>query len=490
MELSLFHNGILIAVLAHGLIGASLVWDKVLLRRPHTGSVLSYVFWLGSLGGFGLVLIPFGFHMPGWKTAVLAFGTGLLHQVAICFYYVALKRGEASQTLAIMGGFSPVATLLIGVALLHNPLDGNGTMLGFALLVTGGFMMFFSEPLDLGKVLPSVLVASGVYGLVNVLQKLVFNDTNFVTGYVIFTFGQFIGSLGLLLRPAWRREIFEQSEQAEPQSRFWYFVNRFISGVGSFLVFYAISLTRPALVDAITGLRYVIIFAGAYALTVWRPKWLREDFTGRALLGKVIATALVLAGLVMLGLNSSTPGSSAATPDELQLQESHATGDQSCRHPSPPVNVLPEHVLGQESFHHVTQRGSWNRKAYIGNREQRKQGEKGNSHCQHASQNQRVMKDSNNHAPYRARLELFDLALPLHAGRVQDVACGSTSGNDSDEQPRYSPMHTGPSAGAGVVREGVFSAIATPKLMMAMPAHRISEIFSPRKKYPATAISA
>ena len=301
------HNGILIAVIAHGLIGASLVWDKVLLRRPHTSSLLSYVFWLGSLSGLGLALIPFGFQIPGWKTAVLAFGTGLLHQVAICFYYMALKRGEASQTLAVMGGFSPVATVLIAVALLHNPLNGKGTILGFVLLVAGGFMMFFSEPVDLRKVLPIVLLASGAYGLVNVLQKLAFKETNFVTAYVIFTFGAFIGSLALLVRPAWRKEIFEQSGEAEPASRFWYFVNRFISGVGSFLVFYAISLSSPALVDAITGLRYVIIFALAYAITLWRPEWLRENFSGRALAGKVIATGLVLAGLVMLGLNSSNP---------------------------------------------------------------------------------------------------------------------------------------------------------------------------------------
>jgi drug/metabolite transporter (DMT)-like permease len=298
------HNGILIAVIAHGLIGASLVWDKVLLRRPHTSSVLSYVFWMGSLSGLGLCLIPFGFHIPAWKTAVLAFGTGLLHQVAISFYYMALKRGEASQTLAIMGGFSPVATVLIAVALLHNPLNGNGAILGFALLVAGGFMMFFSEPLDLHKVLPSVLLASGAFGLVNVLQKLAFKETNFVTAYVIFSFGTFIGSLFLLVRPAWRREIFEQSGEAEPESRFWYFVNRFMSGVGSFLVFYAISLSSPALVDAITGLRYVIIFAGAYAITRWRPEWLRENFSGRALVGKVIATGLVLAGLLVLGLNT------------------------------------------------------------------------------------------------------------------------------------------------------------------------------------------
>ncbi len=371
MRLTFLHNGILIAVIAHGLIGASLVFDKVLLRQPDTRNLVSYIFWLGSLSVLGLALVPFGFHMPGWKTAALAFGTGLLHQAAICFYYMALQGGEASQTLAIMGGFSPVATALIAFALLHNPLHGSGAVLGFVLLVTGGFVMFFSEPLNAGRILPSVLMASGLYGLVNVLQKMAFNRTNFVTGYVIFTLGAFTGSMALLIRPSWRRQIFENSEKAEPRSRLWYFVNRFVSGVGSFLVFYAISLTSPALVDAITGLRYVIIFAGAYMVTLWRPKWLREDFNGPVLLGKVVATALVVAGLVVLGLHSGGRTASAeGRLHKLPLQQRDAQGHQSCGRPAAPADLLLEYSLGQKGFQHVAEGGGGDGKTYVGDGEQ------------------------------------------------------------------------------------------------------------------------
>jgi len=306
-------SGILMAIIAHGLIGITLIWDKVLLRQPETKNLVSYVFWLGFISIFGLVLIFFGFKMPALPVVALAFGAGLLQLVSMFFYYSALKAGEASQTLAIMGGFSPVATALISVPLLKNPLGGRIAEIGFALLVVGGFVMFFSEKTNVRKVLPNALLASGTYGLVNVLQKLVFNQTNFVSGYVFFTIGTFIGALVLLIPPSWRRQIFMTSERAEPINRFLYFVNRFFNGLGSFLVFYAISLTAPALVDAITGLRYVIIFAVSYALTVLRPKWLHEDFTGAVLAGKSIATALVVAGLVLIGLYSNSPGGTSAS---------------------------------------------------------------------------------------------------------------------------------------------------------------------------------
>jgi drug/metabolite transporter (DMT)-like permease len=318
MHFDFLRNGIWVAILAHGLIGATLLWDKILLRQPETRNLFSYVFWLGFISIFGLLLIPFGFQMPKASVATLAFGTGLLNMAGMFFYYAALKAGEASQTLAIMGGFSPVATALISIPLLRNPIGGPFVLAGFLLLVTGGFVMFVSEKTDITKVLPSVLLASASYGLVNVLQKLAFDQTNFVSGYVFFTAGTFTGSLLLLIPASWRRQIFRKEQKREPRNWFWYFVNRFLNGLGSFLVFYAISLARPALVDAITGLRYVIIFAGSYALTVMRPKLLREDFSGTVLFGKTIATALVVAGLVLVGMYGS--GTEAQTSRLLPLK--------------------------------------------------------------------------------------------------------------------------------------------------------------------------
>lgn len=312
MHFGFIRNGIFVAIIAHGLIGATLVWDKVLLRRPETRNLISYVFWLGFISIFGLALVPFGFRMPEAPVIALAFGAGLLHLVAMFFYYAALKAGEASQTLAIMGGFSPVATALISLPLLRNPIGGRTALSGFLLLVLGGFVMFVSEKTDMAKVLPSVLLASVSYGLVNVLQKVAFDRTNFVSGYVLFTLGTFTGSLALLIPASWRRQILRKEERSSPQNWLWYFVNRFLNGLGSFLVFYAISLTSPALVDAITGLRYVIIFAGSYALTVLRPRWLREDFSGAVLFGKTIATALVVTGLVLIGLHAGGPEAETA----------------------------------------------------------------------------------------------------------------------------------------------------------------------------------
>jgi uncharacterized membrane protein len=199
-------DGALMAIIAHGLIGISLVWDKVLLKHPGTQNLYSYVFWLGAMSVFGLLLVPFGYKTPSLVLIAIAFLAGITNLTGVFFYYAALKRGEASGTLAIMGGFSPVATAALALPFLGNRLHG-GQLIGFALMTAGGFVMFFAEKFPLRKLLPSVLLASGLMGLVNVLEKLVYDQTNFVSGYVWFTIGTFAGALGLLIRSSWRKQI-------------------------------------------------------------------------------------------------------------------------------------------------------------------------------------------------------------------------------------------------------------------------------------------
>ena len=302
-------NGIVVAGLGHALVGISLVWDKVLLNRPLTKNLASYVFWLGAISILGLVLIPFGFKMPPLRWAVLGFTAGLLDLIASYFYYAALKAGEASDELAAMGGFAPVATALIAIPLLNQPVGGE--LLGFALMTAGGFVMFFAEERPLSKMLPKIVLAAGGFGLMNVLQKLVFDNTNFITGYVFFTLGTTAGALLMLIPPKWRRDIVQHSEDAPPPSKFWYMVNRFLAGGGSFLVIYAVSLASPAVVESISGLRYVVVFVGAYAITMFRPKWFVEDFRPWILTAKLTATAMVVAGLAITGMHG---GDNAAGP--------------------------------------------------------------------------------------------------------------------------------------------------------------------------------
>jgi uncharacterized membrane protein len=92
---------------------------------------------------FALLLIPFGYKVLPLSMKAIAFAAGLLDLVASYFYYAALKHGEASETLAIMGGFAPVATALFSLVLLSQQMSSM-QLWGFLVMTTGGYEMFFS----------------------------------------------------------------------------------------------------------------------------------------------------------------------------------------------------------------------------------------------------------------------------------------------------------------------------------------------------------
>lgn len=304
-------SGILIAIVAHFLIGLSLLWDKILLKQANTQSVVNFVFWMGAISIFGCIVGVFGMKLPSLGMFLIALAAGALDLIATYFYYKALKSGEASQTLAVMGGFTPLATALLSVPLLSNKALHGSTIWGFGLMVAGGFFMFFSERINIRKLLPLVIMSAGCFGLSNVLQRMAFNALGFTTGFVFFSIGSFLCAACLLIRKKWRAEIFTGSEKATPRSKTGYFINRFMAGVGAFLVAFAISRAHPALVAAISGVRYATIFVGAYLLTKFKPKWLKEVYTGWTLTAKSIATGLVIAGLAITGAGGSGSGAAA-----------------------------------------------------------------------------------------------------------------------------------------------------------------------------------
>ena len=289
--------GILIATIGYTILGIVLVIDKIILKRPHAGTVLAYVFWVGILNTLMLLVAPFGFHIPPAHAALTAIAAGISFFFATFFFYQALSKGEASHTPTIIGGFTPVATALIGSSLLATPLN-IAEKTAFVFLVIGGFVMFLSERFSIRKILPWVLMAATCFGAANVLQKLAFAEMNFITELTLFSAGIVASSLTLLSRRRWRQEILQRTEHASPRSRALYIMSRAAAGVSTILIIYAVKLEHPAIVDALAGVRAAVVFIVALAITKLRPGWLKEQFRGWTLAGKIIATAIISLGLI------------------------------------------------------------------------------------------------------------------------------------------------------------------------------------------------
>lgn len=284
---------LLIAILAQFILGTSGVFDKLLLRRGFFDP-WAYTFWLGVLGLFSVVLAPFGFKLIPLSIILIAFLAGTSFVLAILCMFLALRRGQASETLPLIGGFSPVFTLFIGFLLLKDQLFLQD-LIGFTLLVIGGFLLFLAAEGRISiKSTSLIFLSAALFGLSNVLTKIVFNNSNFITGFFLIKTGGALTALMLLIYPLARKSIIASSKESAPTNQFLYIANRAYDGIGSLFVYIAIFLAHPALVDATQSLKYIVIFFTSWFL-------LKEVAKGKALFGKIISTALVVFGLLWLG---------------------------------------------------------------------------------------------------------------------------------------------------------------------------------------------
>lgn len=275
---------LLIALIGQIFIGASAVFDKVLLNRT-VPRPLQYSFGFGILAVLVLLLAPFGFQIPPLWIVPVALLTGFLFFAAVFLAFTALKHTRASETLLAVGGFSPIFTLLASYVVLGNKLSA-GEWAAFGLLVAGSLLFSFRHYFGL------IFIASVFFGFGNAFHKLVFNYTNFITGLVLVQMGIFLSAAFLLLFPSLRKQIFTKSAE-QPRNILLFISNRFLGAAGTFLLTIAIFLAHPALVDATAGFRYLIIFAIAFWI-------LKERVRGWILAERLIGVCLVLSGLIVL----------------------------------------------------------------------------------------------------------------------------------------------------------------------------------------------
>lgn len=281
-----------IAVIAQIILGTSAVFDKMLLKRS-VFNPAAYTFWLGVLGVFALVLLPFSSFALPIKTIGVALGAGALFLLAMYFLFASLHKGEASKSLLLIGGLTPVTTLLAASFILHERL-GVANIIGFILLVTGGFVLFISEDKELRKKIVLLACASALFfGLSNVLSKHIFLQGSFVEGFFwIKLGGVFCVSLFLLV-PSVRKKIFASLHRDNTPHHTWYLLNRGYAAAGSVLVNIAIFLAHPALVEATQSIKYAVIFLAAWFL-------LGEHFKGKVLAGKLIALFFIGVGFMWI----------------------------------------------------------------------------------------------------------------------------------------------------------------------------------------------
>lgn len=291
---------IIIAIFAYLAFAVNGVIDKFLLKKAIPDSS-TYAFYIGVLSASALFLFPFGFAIPSFTILVVALISGMCFVYALIGFYESLKRHDTSIVLPTIGAIVPLVTLGLSYALTGERL-ANKEIIGMALLILG--MAFISshsqEEKKHGHWLPYAILASLLFAVSFTLAKVVYLQVSFVSGLIWTRLGLVLAAGTILLHAPSRSRIFKTTTVVPRSSGVLFFTGQILAAGGGIMQNYAVSLGSVTIVNALQGTQFAFLFLLTWFLARFRPAILREDFSAKAMVKKILALVLIGAGLLLL----------------------------------------------------------------------------------------------------------------------------------------------------------------------------------------------
>jgi len=209
-----------------------------------------------------------------------------------------------------MGGLIPIFTLIFSFLVFREGGMDGIDLIALTLLIFGSITITIKK----GKkiTLPSLKFAGGaalLFALSFVLAKYVYLAASFWSPFVWMRVGGFIFAVGIFtFSRDLRRTLFTKKTKEPKKTRKTaaiFLGNQVLGAGGSVLQSFAIFLA-PALyiafVNALEGIIYIFVLIYAVLASVFFPHLIHEVFTKKTAFQKVFATALILAGILILSL--------------------------------------------------------------------------------------------------------------------------------------------------------------------------------------------
>lgn len=298
-------NWLTFTIIGYFLYAVTAITDKFLLKKniPHPAA---YVFYVGVMSAFSMILLPFDFTWIGWGNFLAGLALGGIFLGAVYAFIVSIKNREVSRMATLIGGATPIFTLFLSFFFFGERLSAS-QLVAVIFLIIGGIIIsikingrFFHV-----KEIPWIsiawaLAAAFFFAVYYVLAKDFFQEQRFIPAFAFSRLGSFLVALFFLLVPAYRREIFSVRKTAGVGGGSLFVINKILAALSFIALNYAVKLGSVSLVNALQGSQFVFLLGFTVLLSKKYPHILKEELDKRILWQKVLAIALILAGLFLL----------------------------------------------------------------------------------------------------------------------------------------------------------------------------------------------
>ena len=287
--------------------GAQLL-DKLLLTKKFSKpAVLTFYTALWNL--FALVFIFFDFNwFPDRNVLIVSLISGVAFTIALQFFYMGMKKGEASHIAPLVGGVVPVVSFIISYFWLDEVLT-EMQIWAVVLLVIGTLLISFEKSRRHSGIHIGMLwaVLAGVFfAIAYVLARWAYLQESFSTGFVWARMGSFIAVLPFLLSSSLRRSVFGKNKKSKKKLRSGlaiFAINKSLAAFYFVGMNFAMSLASATLVNALAGLQYGILFFLIYFFSQKKPSFFKEYFTKHEIKHQLAAIMFLIIGLALLVLD-------------------------------------------------------------------------------------------------------------------------------------------------------------------------------------------
>lgn len=312
---------LIIVIIANLLNAVVFLIDKFLLTKSKASNPAVYTFFIGALGLVALILWPFGSLKVGWSELWPNIFSAVTFIIALWCFFTALKYGETSRVVPLVGGLQPLLIWVLAKFLLDEKLSSM-QLWAFVLLVIGSVIISWEEKKKKKLLkrnqsnvwLIESLFSAFFFAVSMVSLKFVYLHQAFITGFVWNRIAGFVFVMLFLLHGPTRRAIFEVihptswidklktkiSFEKKHTTAGLFLFNQGLGAIGFILLNYAVSLASVTLVQALQGVQYAFLFVIIILLTKFRPKLIKEKLNWQIVAQKVGAIILISIGLFLL----------------------------------------------------------------------------------------------------------------------------------------------------------------------------------------------
>jgi drug/metabolite transporter (DMT)-like permease len=311
-----------LAVLSYLIFAVVNLGDKFVVDKLLKSSK-AYAFIVALLSSVIFILAPWFLEWPGIFLFLINLLSGSFFVFALWAMYEALKRGEASRVVVVIGSIVPIFSVAFSTIFLKENFSLN-QWIGFSFLLLGMTVMSFvvSKKKKAGVFIKKIfslfykekpkkwlflaLIAAFFYALFFVGTKYAYENQSFLSSFIWIRGGGLLVVAFFLIDGTARKEILksikEKPKRSFKKSRWFIVFNQILGSLAFLFQNYAIFLGPVAIINAMQGVQYAFLFIFGIFFSFFFPKILREDMSKKALVKKILAIIFVGIGLYFIAI--------------------------------------------------------------------------------------------------------------------------------------------------------------------------------------------